>query len=82
VLGEQEQGDIQSVMICKLCYYVGGFAVADIIVNEQIILILIIENKGERLVQGNKNYQWYAVSFFCHNIHVGHFKISSPLPCA
>jgi len=45
VLGEQKQEDIQSVMICKLCYYVRGFAVADIVVNEKIILILIIEKK-------------------------------------
>jgi len=40
VLGEKELGDIQSVMICtlcKLCYYVRGFAVADSFVNEQII---------------------------------------------
>ena len=49
MLGEQEQGDIQFVIICKLCCYVRGFAVVDIVVNEKIILILIIENKGERL---------------------------------
>lgn len=46
MLGKQEQGDIQSVMVCKLCYYERGFAVADIVVNEQIILILVTENKG------------------------------------
>jgi hypothetical protein len=86
VLGEHEQGDIQSVTICKFWYCVRDFAVADSFVSEQIILISVIENKRVRTRQPFSKFRVlklsFEVSFLSHNTHVNHFTNTLTLPCA